>query len=99
MLINDVDEKQKHLPISFPLFFSLSVWRGTVAVALVSSEVSAAGQTVLDLKATSASLGRTGDSVCPLDRVPRAPSQAVIISQILIPNLDAQTKVRVHLHE
>lgn len=76
-----------------------SVWRWSVAVALVSSEVSVAGQSVLNLKATSTSLGRTGESVCPLAQGPRTRSHKVIVAQILVPDIDLQTQVCVHLHE
>lgn len=38
-------------------------------LALVPNEVMVTGESILDLKATSASLGRTGESVCPLAQV------------------------------
>ena len=38
-------------------------------LALVPNEATVTGQSILDLKATSASLGWTGEFVCPLAQV------------------------------
>ena len=46
-----------------------SLWRWSIMLALVSNEVMVTGESILDLKATSASLGWTGEFVCPLAQV------------------------------
>lgn len=81
----------KDKPWSVSPTMNFLVWRWFVLVALVSSQVTATGQSVPDLN--TASLGWTGVSVCPLPQGLCTWPQTVVSAPVFIPDFNLQIKV------